>query len=240
MIVPDLPIERVLKQARIDVARATNGRQIPWESSSLLGEFYFNPAKASELVETSELSSPADNQKKTIAATPKSKEKIKWSDSRYKFAIFPWKQDIFYRARRGYFYDIYFDALKNSLKSYNNIVLKYSYYEHDEFGNEIEIIKDLFSEGGGKVWTKKSYFSSPSPNLDEIIKIAAKINADLVLLYYAKLDGDSDIGFNSLYLVDTKKKLLIMKKYEGYLNTDLFESMMNKLLDEYFRKSEAG
>ena len=76
--------------------------------------------------------------------------------------------------------------------------------------------------------------------MDEIIKIAAKINADLVLLYYAKLDGDSDIGFNSLYLVDTKKKLLIMKKYEGYLNTDLFESMMNKLLDEYFRKSGAG
>jgi uncharacterized caspase-like protein len=114
MIVPNLPIERVLKQARIDVARATNGRQIPWESSSLLGDFYFNPAKASEVMETSELSSPTENQGKTLAATPKSKEKIMRPDYRYKFAIFPWKQDIFYKARRSYFYDVYFDAVKNS------------------------------------------------------------------------------------------------------------------------------
>lgn len=42
MIEPNLPIELVLKQARIDVARATGGRQIPWEASSLMGNFYFN------------------------------------------------------------------------------------------------------------------------------------------------------------------------------------------------------
>jgi hypothetical protein len=46
MIEPNLPIELVLKQARIDVARATKGRQIPWESSSLMGNFYFNFEKS--------------------------------------------------------------------------------------------------------------------------------------------------------------------------------------------------
>jgi len=46
MIVPNLPIELVLKQARIDVAQATGGRQIPWESSSLMGNFYFNSKKS--------------------------------------------------------------------------------------------------------------------------------------------------------------------------------------------------
>ena len=45
MIAPNVPIELVLKQARIDVARATGGRQIPWESSSLMGNFYFNSRK---------------------------------------------------------------------------------------------------------------------------------------------------------------------------------------------------
>ena len=49
MIVPNWPIELVLKQARIDVANETNGQQIPWESSSLMGDFYFNPAKSSKL-----------------------------------------------------------------------------------------------------------------------------------------------------------------------------------------------
>ena len=88
-------------------------------------------------------------------------------------------------------HDIFFDALKNSLNSYNNILLKYSYYEHDEFGNDIEIIKDNFSEEGSIVWKKKSLIGTPSPNLDEIIKIAAKINADLVLLHYIRVTDDN-------------------------------------------------
>ena len=46
MMEPNLPIELVLKQARIDVARATGGRQIPWEASSLMGNFYFNLEKS--------------------------------------------------------------------------------------------------------------------------------------------------------------------------------------------------
>ena len=37
-----LSIEDVFKQVRISVRGATNGKQTPWESSSLVGEFYFN------------------------------------------------------------------------------------------------------------------------------------------------------------------------------------------------------
>ena len=40
--VPGLPLETVLKNVRRSVARATNDQQIPWESSSLTGDFYFN------------------------------------------------------------------------------------------------------------------------------------------------------------------------------------------------------
>ena len=38
---PGWAIERVFKQVRISVMRETKGKQIPWESSSLLGDFYF-------------------------------------------------------------------------------------------------------------------------------------------------------------------------------------------------------
>ena len=51
MVVPNLPVEQVLKQARIDVARETGGRQIPWESSSLMGNFYFKSEKGSVNIE---------------------------------------------------------------------------------------------------------------------------------------------------------------------------------------------
>jgi len=41
MQTPNLPVEQVLKRVRIDVAAETKHRQIPWESSSLMGDFYF-------------------------------------------------------------------------------------------------------------------------------------------------------------------------------------------------------
>lgn len=40
---PGLQIEEVFKQVRIGVAGRTNQQQIPWESSSLTGNFVFNP-----------------------------------------------------------------------------------------------------------------------------------------------------------------------------------------------------
>jgi formylglycine-generating enzyme required for sulfatase activity len=38
---PGLTIEKVLKNTRIDVAGKTSNQQIPWEHSSLMGDFYF-------------------------------------------------------------------------------------------------------------------------------------------------------------------------------------------------------
>ena len=37
-----LTIEEILKRARFDVVQATGGQQVPWESSSMIGDFYFN------------------------------------------------------------------------------------------------------------------------------------------------------------------------------------------------------
>lgn len=50
---PGLSIEDVFKQVRISVRGATNGKQTPWESSSLIGDFYFggNPDSASNKIQ---------------------------------------------------------------------------------------------------------------------------------------------------------------------------------------------
>lgn len=40
---PEQPIERLFKQVRIGVAHETQLSQVPWESSSLMGEFCFRP-----------------------------------------------------------------------------------------------------------------------------------------------------------------------------------------------------
>jgi formylglycine-generating enzyme required for sulfatase activity len=41
---PESDIEKVFKRVRANVARETGNKQIPWESSSLIGDFYFNPS----------------------------------------------------------------------------------------------------------------------------------------------------------------------------------------------------
>ena len=41
ILTPGTRIEDVFKRVRVDVRQRTNGRQVPWESSSLEGDFYF-------------------------------------------------------------------------------------------------------------------------------------------------------------------------------------------------------
>jgi len=41
--IPGLPLEKVLKKVRKAVIKETGSRQVPWESSSLTGDFYFIP-----------------------------------------------------------------------------------------------------------------------------------------------------------------------------------------------------
>ena len=41
MTIPGMTVEKVLKQTRINVVRETRGKQTPWESTSLMGDFYF-------------------------------------------------------------------------------------------------------------------------------------------------------------------------------------------------------
>jgi hypothetical protein len=48
---PGMAIEQVFKQVRVDVIRATNGAQTPWDSSSLTDDFYFRP-EALKIVST--------------------------------------------------------------------------------------------------------------------------------------------------------------------------------------------
>lgn len=41
--VPGLNLEQVFKQTRAGVKQETSGRQVPWDTSSVVGEFYFHP-----------------------------------------------------------------------------------------------------------------------------------------------------------------------------------------------------
>ena len=64
----DLSIEEVFKQVRIGVVNDTDGRQTPWESSSLMGSFHFQPDAETQKRDSSSVSAPAPVPVKTIKA----------------------------------------------------------------------------------------------------------------------------------------------------------------------------
>ena len=61
MRAPGLPVERMFKEVRKNVTRATGDAQIPWEMSSLTGEFYFKPGKDSQLANLEPVPAPSGN-----------------------------------------------------------------------------------------------------------------------------------------------------------------------------------
>jgi Caspase domain/Sel1 repeat len=66
MIESNLVIERVFKKVRIDVINASGNRQVPWELSSLTGDFYFYSKRGIVVKKQTEVES-----KKPIKETPK-------------------------------------------------------------------------------------------------------------------------------------------------------------------------
>jgi hypothetical protein len=68
---PGLEVEAVFKQVRIAVAEASGGDQIPWESSSLTGDFVFNQT------------GPAPEASATVAGVPSAdREALFWDSAR--------------------------------------------------------------------------------------------------------------------------------------------------------------
>jgi uncharacterized caspase-like protein len=71
MITPGLSLEKVFKQVRVDVQRESGNRQVPWDSSSVTGDFYFMPIVAApstpntlDLVDLEELAAEEERKRR--------------------------------------------------------------------------------------------------------------------------------------------------------------------------------
>jgi len=63
MASPGLTIEQVFKRVRVGVEDSTGGRQLPWETSSLRGDFYFKSGE----IQAPPISAPLQVQEKTAS-----------------------------------------------------------------------------------------------------------------------------------------------------------------------------
>lgn len=68
MQIPDLKIEDVFKKTRKSLQELTNNQQVPWESSSLTGDFYFRPAQTKNSGKAIDISERGSEQTPPAAA----------------------------------------------------------------------------------------------------------------------------------------------------------------------------
>lgn len=79
MTTPGLPVEQVFKQVRQDLSQKTRGQQVPWELSSLSGDFYFNVSgsRITSRPMNSEDKVPADNFEEERRKIAEEREKLR-------------------------------------------------------------------------------------------------------------------------------------------------------------------
>jgi hypothetical protein len=76
---PGLKIEEILKNVRVAVVSETSSKQIPWESSSLMGDFYFNISKqmVSSVPISNDLNNELKEERERLEQERKELEKLK-------------------------------------------------------------------------------------------------------------------------------------------------------------------
>jgi hypothetical protein len=215
----NLPIEQVLKRVRIDVATETKQRQIPWESSSLMGDFYFRTArdsKASVIMTTDKLeSSEQASIQPNVLAPP-------INQPQHGLSIFPIlppeNPGLIPNSGRmiPFLKDSTINALAEILQNEKRFDSIKSYYalknlKYSRIGSQT-INEDI----ADKIWIKKSFFSSKKePNIDLVIEIANKIESDYIFMscYYIPTGTVQTLNAD-FYLIKVQERKVHYKDYE--------------------------
>ena len=144
MTAPGIPIEQVFKNVRKEVVMASAGSQVPWESSSLIRDFYFIPKRESS-------AAPVASSKATIAPSKTKKAQpenqivasIAPSDNQPKITLR--KKEIAYLSRY---------SLKDMIYRYNffdSAINRTGSFENKFIDNKDGTITDLAT---GLMWEK--------------------------------------------------------------------------------------
>jgi hypothetical protein len=253
---PNLTVEQVLKRVRIDVAGETKQRQIPWESSSLMGDFYFKTEKVSPT------SPPADVavQKAAPGSQPSGTEREKAAPgnsqgspqyaslppeaghsgskkSLPKLAVLP----MYFHQTGMSNPDIkrsVIEALKKILKNRPDFEISDSFYDLGGGVNSRRINPDIINEDSiDSLFINEVFFSNKKLNYEQIEILAKKLHVDMVFLFrYGP--GGSYTWIVYTYLVDvTKKKTFFDKTTVAPVATSAHSAIaVEKFFSEYETK----
>ena len=229
MLTPGITIERALKNVRIEVASASNRKQIPWESSSLMGDFYFTSEKK---VNTASKSVPKKKPERIqVNNTELNPDTVKRED-RTRLAILPWLL-----SRDG---SVYIDSVLNKLSAefedHKNFTVKYSYYPIKDLPG-INILNDETIHAGKKIKLWKRKLLSSEPDIDAICDLARRLDYDSAIIGVFDVPNNL-VEYLCIYYIDVRTRELVKYKErnlgytsQGALSTDFTLKMKHFVKD---------
>jgi hypothetical protein len=241
---PNLTVEQVLKRVRIDVAGETKQRQIPWESSSLMGDFYFKTEKI--------VSTDVAVQKNTpggpltppqYASLPPEAVHGSLNKDLPKLAVLPmYFRSSAYITNRSAIEKPVIEALKKVLKNRPDFETSGSFYDLGKDLNIGRIKTDIINEDSVKsIFEKEDIFSvNRTLNYDQIENLAKKLKVDIIFLFEfgSSMSGYTEAGKLSLYLVDVTHKKKYFDRYaiHNLSNPSYIATPVEKFFSQYLDK----
>ena len=171
----------------------------------------------------------------------KSRSKLTKTDTEKKFeiAIFPWRFKLpHWYADPSPSIDACLNGVFDIIQKFDEIDLKYSYYENKEFRlANVKSVKSLMENNVKAFWLKKSSSFDYQPNYDVINAYGEQINADLVIL--TAIESSGILESIKVYLMDINNK----KIYEAIDRhpdnpTDAFLALSKKAIENFLRETK--
>ncbi len=227
---PELTIEKVLKNVRVAVAAESINKQVPWESSSLLGEFYFSSGTGS--------SKSITKQPLSLNASLKTNhQESNEVGKSIKLAFFP---SIIPGHRSK---SLIISGLDAALKSYPKMELVFSYYNPEiDFRYQEEYLKFrkyLKNQKTEELWYKKqSFFESRIHKTELIYRLGHLINVDAVVIFnipsLATTSGYDCLGSLETHILDIKNQRMITHRNMPDCNNEVpgITKLIKKNFDE--------
>lgn len=191
---PDTVIEKIFKNARAIVLKKSDGQQVPWQSSSLTGDFYFN--------RNGFIDAQPDIQQTSVIKYQKS--------DKHRIAVMPGMTPGGYGCWSHYskLWELLLDKMSDV-----EIALSACDLEYVPVGEEVK----SSSKGFDDVWEKKGFFSSYKINKERLDQIARDYDVDYIATY--NLEGttwdDPELAV-TLYMYKAFNKKVVRHDIEGF------------------------
>jgi hypothetical protein len=214
---PGLKLEEVFKRVRIDVMHDSGNRQVPWESSSLIGDFYFNSNRGLKVKSVAPEAKPAESEN-VAALTPAVPDHS--PGEKIRMAVLPFKAQYFDDSADNQKRAL--DSLIESTKAFQDVALTHSYYTYGKYTDGLKNITPLASaidlKDKSRFWGKK--WGNYRPDVGALKEFGLNSQVDLVFTCKVDCDGSQRTYCQSVtinaFLYDTQKDKLFQNKKSVY------------------------